>query len=117
MDPIADGTMRTLEYVFRGLQQRSEVRANNVANINTPNFRASRVDFESSLRGALRSGRPERAAAPAVSPDPSYPNHQGNTVNLENEMVGMMKDNLLRDAMVNAYTFKTSVLRTAINGR
>jgi hypothetical protein len=37
-------------------------------------------------------------------------------VDLEGEMVGMMQDNLMRDAMVNAFNFKTGVLRTAITG-
>lgn len=114
---ISDVTMAGMEYALRGLAQRADVRANNVSNVNTPGFRAARVDFETSLRTALASGRPERAAAPAVSADPTIPNPNGNTVDLENELVGMMKDNLLRDAMVNSYNAKVGILRAAITGR
>lgn len=117
VDGIADSTMRAAEYALRGLTQRADVRANNLANTNTPGFRAGRVDFESTLRAALTAGRPESAAAPVVSPDLTLADPTGNTVSMENELVGMMKDNLLRDAMVNAYNFKAGVLRTAIQGR
>lgn len=112
-----DVTLGAIEYALRGLATRADVRANNVANVNTPGFRAGRVDFESTLRAALTAGPPDRAAAPAIRPDPTLPNPNGSTVDLENELVGMMKDNLLRDAMVNSYNAKVARLRAAIEGR
>lgn len=116
MLPISDSTMRAVEYALDGLKTRADTRAHNIANVNTPGFGAKKVDFESSLRSALAFGAPERAPAPAVVPGDGLPNKQGNTVDLETELVGFMKDNLMRDAMVNAYNFKVGVLRTAING-
>ena len=112
-----DVTMGSVEYALRGLSMRADVRANNLANVNTPGFRGQRVDFETALRGALRGGDRAPAAPPSVLPDMAMPNASGTTVDLETEMVGMMKDNLLRDAMVNAHNFKTGVLRSAISGR
>lgn len=118
LNGIGDQTMRALESALTGLSRRAEVRANNVANVNTPGFRAQRVDFEGTLREALRRGAPEGAGAPAVRPDPRLPNPQtGNSVDLESEVVGMIKDNLLRDAMVNSFNHKAALLRAAINGR
>lgn len=114
---VADVTMGVMEYALRGLTQRADVRAHNVSNLNTPGFRAQRIDFESSLRAALARGVPGRPAAPAVRTDPSLRNPHANTVDLENELVGMMKDNLLRDALVNTYNAKVTMLRTAIGGR
>jgi flagellar basal-body rod protein FlgB len=54
-----------------GLAMRGEVRANNVANAETPGFRAGHVEFESALRDALRRRDPlhrppEVVAAPTV---------------------------------------------------
>jgi flagellar basal-body rod protein FlgB len=109
-----DITTGAVEHALRGLGMRTEVRANNVANATTPGFRGGRVDFEFSLRRALDRGA--RLEAPAVRPDPALPNGAGSTVSLETEMVGMLKDNLLRDAMVNAFNAKASVLRTAVTG-
>lgn len=111
---ITDVTMGAAEYALRGLELRAGVRAHNVANQNTPGFRAGRVDFETALETAL-AGRGGRApASPAVLPGASMPQPFQNTVNLEDELVGMVKDNLTRDAMVNAYNAKVGLLRAAI---
>jgi flagellar basal-body rod protein FlgB len=110
-----DVTTGAVEYALRGLGMRSDVRANNIANAETPGFRASRVDFEASLRQALRGGGP--AAAPTVRADAALPNGNGGTVSLETEMVEMLKDNLVRETMVNAFNHKATMLRTAIAGR
>jgi len=111
---ISDRTMAAAEYALRGLTTRADVRAHNMANANTPGFRAQRVDFESALRGALTTGDPARTAAPAPQPGVDLPGANGNTVSVETEMVGMLRDNLLRDAMVNAFNHKAQMLRTAL---
>lgn len=117
MVPLSDATMRAVELAMRGLATRADMQAHNLANINTPNFRAKRVDFETALRAALNGGRIDRATSTAqVLPADGLPDGQGNTVDIETEVVGMMKDNLMRQAMANAYNFKVGVLRTAING-
>lgn len=113
---MGDTTTVAVEHAIRGLAARADVRAHNVANANTPGFRAQEVDFESALRAAVRAGRADRAPAPAVGIAPNTPDAYGNTVDLESDLIGMMRDNLLRGAMVNAHNFKTSVLRTAIKG-
>jgi flagellar basal-body rod protein FlgB len=112
---VHDLTTGAVEYALRALALRTEVRADNVANANTPRFRGSRVDFEAQLRAALADGR--APGAPAVWPDASLPNAAGTTVSLEEEMVGMLKDNLLREAMVNAFNHKTAMARTALGSR
>lgn len=117
MDGITDVTMATAEYALRGLSQRADVRAHNLANVNTPGFRAMRVDFESNLRAALGRRDVTSAAAPTTAADPNLPGPNGNTVSPEGEMVGQMKDNLLRSAMVQAFNFRATAIRTAIGRR
>lgn len=117
MSGISDVTMGAVEFAISGLSRRANVRANNVANVNTPGFRASRVDFESVLAGALAAGTTDRVTTPAVTAAPNLPNGNSNTVALETELVGMMKDNLLRDAMVSAFNHKATLLRSAIGNR
>ncbi|MFO8076222.1 MAG: flagellar basal body rod protein FlgB [Actinomycetota bacterium] len=114
---IHDQMQAATHYALQGLAERSEVRAHNVANLNTPGFRAERVDFESTLRAALDRGDATAAAEPARTVDPNLPGPHGNTASLESEMTGMMKDNLTREAMVNAYNWKTTLLRNAITSR
>lgn len=117
MDGIGDVTMATAEYALRGLSQRADVRAHNLANVNTPGFRAMRVDFESSLKSAIEQRDVTAAAEPVVAVDPNLPGPNANTVSMESEMVGQMKDNLLRSAMVQAFNFKATAIRTAIGRR
>jgi flagellar basal-body rod protein FlgB len=113
--PIDDVTMKTVAYALQGLEARAEVRADNVANLNTPGFRAKQVDFESTLRAAL--SRDETPGAPSVSASPSLPNPNGSTVDLETEFVGMMQDNLRRDGLINSFNARTNNLRTVIGGQ
>lgn len=113
---LTDVSMRALEYALHGLERRSDVRANNIANVNTPGYRATTVDFESTLADAMRRGAPERAPAPVAEPSMALQNGQGNTVDLEGEMTGMVKDNLTRSTVINHYNAKITMLRTVIKG-
>ena len=103
-------------HALDGLTLRSEVISDNVANSGVPGFRPSKVDFESTLRRALRSGNIDslRRAGPTETNGVLQPN--GNEVSLEDEVVEMLKTNLSQDAMVNAFNFKVAVLRSAIRG-
>ena len=118
MQPIGDTTMATTAAALRGLSMRADVRADNLANVNTPGFRAGRVDFESSLAAALKDGEVTPGEArPSVTVDPNVPGPNQNLVSLEGEMVGLMKDQLLRNAMVHAFNYRTTAFRTAIGNR
>lgn len=99
-----------------GLSLRSDVRADNIANAETPGFRARHVDFESRLGEAMRQGDP-RAAEPAVTIAPTVVDALGNSVDLETELVGEMRDSLQREAMAAAFNFKVGNLRAAMGGR
>ena len=115
---IGDVTMATAAAALRGLSIRADVRADNLANANTPEFRAGSVDFESSLRSALRDGRLEsREVGAAIGVTHSVPGPHQNLVDVDGEMVAMLRDQLMRNAVVNAYNFKVDALRSAIGTR
>ncbi len=116
MLPISDQSMEAIEYALDALTTRSEVVANNVANSEVPGFLASRVSFENELRRALEGRGPDRLGTPSVEVAPGQPDATGNTVNLETEVVEMIKTNLLQQAMVEAFNFKAGLLRTAMRG-
>lgn len=113
----SDTTVQALHYAIGGLAARADMRAHNLANLNTPQFRAEEIEFASHLRDALRTGDVAGAPAPTARAAPTMPDAAGNTVDLETEMTGMMKDELLRSAMVNAVNSKTGILGTAISGQ
>jgi flagellar basal-body rod protein FlgB len=99
-----------------GLSMRGDVRAHNIANAETPGFRAGHVEFESLLADALRRGTPSRAQAEVVA-SPTMVDARGNSVDLATELTGEMQDGLHRQAMVEGFNFKMSQLRVAMGGR
>lgn len=115
---LGDVTTATAAYAMRGLAVRAEVRADNLANANTPEFVAGAVDFESTLRSALRDGKLQAGeSGTSISVSHTLPGPHQNLVDVDGEMVGLLRDQLMRNAMVNAYNFKVNALRSAIGVR
>ena len=114
--PMWDITTSTVIGALDGLSMRGEVRADNIANSQTPGFRARHVDFESSLADALSRGTPERSN-PSIGAAPTVIDGQGNSVDMETELVGAMRDGLLNQTMVAAFNFKAGQMRAAVTGQ
>ena len=110
-----DVTMTALHSALSGLSTRQRVIADNVANIQTPGFRAGRVDFESALTAALADGE-----APTVDPTLTRSNAptrlDGNNVNLDEETVAGIETGMSYELAVRAMSEKFALLRTAIKG-
>jgi flagellar basal-body rod protein FlgB len=111
---IGDTTSTTLHAALSGLAQRQRVTADNIANINTPGFLAGRVDFESSLRGALRNGDTPSISGGTVARSLEPTNTNGNNVNLDMETVTATETGLRYQLALNALDGKYSTLRTAL---
>ena len=111
---IGDVTSSALKAALDGLAQRQRVTADNIANINTPGFLAGRVDFESSLRGALAGGKNPASATAMVARSLEPTNTNGNNVNLDNETVSLTETGLRYQLALNALDSKYSTLRTAL---
>lgn len=111
-----DVTTTGVTVALDGLSARGSARAHNIANAVTPGFRATHVEFEDALKVAWQDGRPQ-AMQPTEIATPSVVNAQGNSVDLETEMINSMKDGTLRDTMVAAFNFKTGNLRVAMGGQ
>ena len=69
---------RTVDILHRTMDVsllRQDVIANNIANVDTPNFKRSVVNFETALGDALRSDRPQRFQ-PALTNERHIPFHR-----------------------------------------
>lgn len=114
-----DLTMTALQSALRGLAQRQRVTADNVANIETPNFTASQVDFESTLRAAIQqaavTGKPSVAAVtPTDAPTTDPARQDGNNVNLDSETVTDLDTQLRYQLMLRAVGDQFSLLRDSM---
>ncbi|MBX5447057.1 MAG: flagellar biosynthesis protein FlgB [Acidothermus cellulolyticus] len=108
-----DLTTQALEVSIAGLSARQRALADNVANIDTPNFLAKRVVFEDSLKAAIASGDPGAAQITTLtSLEPT--NTNGNNVNLDEETVSAIDTGLKYQTDIEALTAKYQLLKTAI---
>ena len=111
---IGDVTTSALKSALDGLAQRQRVTADNIANLNTPGFLAGRVDFESSLRGALSGGENPSTAQALVARSLEPTNTNGNNVNLDSETVIATETGLRYQLALTALDGKYNGLRAAL---
>jgi len=110
---VQDLALGALHSALRGLSARQRVMADNVANVETPEFLASKVDFEASLREAIASGDPARFETTSRhSLAPTTPN--GNNVSLDDEMIGLIDTELRYQLAAEAMNYKFRLVRTAM---
>jgi flagellar basal-body rod protein FlgB len=143
VEQVLGDIFETTDLLQKGLnasQLRHETIANNIANVDTPGFKASHVEFEAYMKRALegeedgaelkmkvsreghiRSGEGLTDAAdvePAVIRDDSTTMRlDGNNVDIDNEMVQLSKNNLYYYMLVTKLNGEISRLKTAIDGR
>jgi flagellar basal-body rod protein FlgB len=111
---IGDATSTALHAALSGLAQRQRVTADNIANIQTPGFLAGRVDFESSLRGALSNGETPAVNGGTTARSLQPTNTNGNNVNLDQETVIATETGLRYQLALNALDGKYNVLRSSL---
>jgi flagellar basal-body rod protein FlgB len=115
---------RLLRAALSGLAARQRVISNNVANADTPNFKASVVNFEDVLRDAItgRAGlRDESQAAlnARVSQASEITNTQvredGNNVDIDREMVQLAETTLTFGALTQIMATRLAMMRSVIS--
>ena len=102
---------------------RQEAIASNIANLETPGYH--RVDlapsFKAELERACASGDAQQidALKPTLAPDPNaVPNSRdGNTVNLENEMMQLNQNTVANAVQAQMISYTLIKLQLAITGK
>lgn len=112
---LDDVTSLTLQTAVAGLSTRQQVTANNIANLETPNFRSSTVDFESSLANALAVNDPTSTQI-TTSTTTAMASVNGNNVSLADEIVTATKTVLQEKLMTGALNDKYGLLNTVMKG-
>ncbi|UKA59529.1 flagellar basal body rod protein FlgB [Arthrobacter sp. FW306-2-2C-D06B] len=95
-----------------GLSLRQRTIANNIANINTPNYHAKRVQFEDALAASVSAGDGHTAATVTTSQEPTQLN--GNNVNLDTETLSNVDTVLRYQFASRAIGEQFTALRTAM---
>lgn len=95
-----------------GLSLRQRTIANNIANVNTPNYHAKRVAFEEALAQSVRAGSGRSAATVQRSLEPTR--LDGNNVNLDTETLSNIDTVLRYQFAARAVEGTFSGVRTAM---
>ena len=108
-----DATISVLHGMLRGLAERQRIINDNIANVETPNFTAKRVEFEDALRQAVERGVGADHVTPTVlsTDDPAMPN--GNNVSVDKEIVALQDTSLRYQLAIEAMTSKLNLIRSS----
>ena len=118
---LFDVTSSALEVAIKGTEARQSVLANNLANVNTPNFKRSDVSFQGALASALQSSNGDASVvdntAFSTSTDSSTSMRaDGNNVDVDVESANLAKNQLLFDSVMAIDTKRLHTMDQAITG-
>lgn len=130
---VNDKTLKALTTALNFREMRQELISSNVANANTPGFKAKKLDFEEALARALDvDGQMQMGVTderhhnvgnggfnnlePEIYDNPNgVVSENGNTVDVEAEMAQMAENKLMYDALVQLINKKMGIMKYAIN--
>ena len=115
---LFDTTQIALERALAGSAQRQQILANNLANADTPGFKRSDLDFESTLQGALSQGdgasQLESIAFSPRTDTTSSMTADGNNVDVDTEMSNLTQNSLTYQSLVTVANARFKMLSTVI---
>ncbi len=130
---VNDKTLNSLTTALNFREMRQKLISSNVANANTPGFKAKKLDFEEALARALdvdgQMGMNTTDVRhhdvgnggfnnlePEIYDNPNgVVSENGNTVDVEAEMAQMAENKLMYDALVQLINKKMGIMKYAIN--
>lgn len=130
---VNDKTLQALAAGLKFREMRQEIISSNVANAETPGYKAKRLEFEKALARALdvdghltmkvedgkhfnTGGGGFENLEPQIYEDPNgVVNESGNTVNREDEMARMAQNKIMYDALVQLTNKKLGMKKYILN--
>jgi flagellar basal-body rod protein FlgB len=110
----ADGVSNVLHGALNGISYRESVIANNIANVDTPHFRASSVDFESSLRSAIAGDHVDSTSVDfTTTPTDTPVGANDNNVDLRKETMAAMQSVFQYQIVSRAVSDRLDMAKTA----
>ena len=114
---LNDISISALHSALTGLSARQRAVADDIANVNTPFFRARRVEFEGDLKRAVENGsNPATSVSPQVSLTNDPFGLTGNNVDLEAETLLGVETQMRYELALRATGDRFSLIRSAIKG-
>lgn len=124
---FSDNAIRAAILSLDGLSQRQNIIANNIANVDTPGYRAQEIDFESVLKhildgsGSLQLASTNSAHLGGISSGSFYQVQErpggttradGNNVDIDTELLDMSETGIQYQAVSQELSKKLELLKT-----
>jgi len=118
---VTDAVSQVLASALDGVALRQRVTADNIANVDTPGFRASSVDFETQLKAAISDGsfteeRGLDSVTATTVPTDTPVGANGNNVDLRKETMAAVQSQFQYQILTRAVTERFDLVKTAAAG-
>ena len=115
---VNDAVSRVLGLALDGVTLRQQVTADNIANVDTPHFRATSVDFETSLRRAVDGGEVTNASNADVhaetAPTDTPVGANDNNVDLRKETLSAVQSQFQYQILTRAVNDRFTLVRDSL---
>ncbi|NLK73539.1 MAG: flagellar basal body rod protein FlgB [Clostridiales bacterium] len=131
MNILNDKTMRLINKALNTAVYRNEAISNNIANVNTRNYKANRVVFEEELRNAMNGNKKklytthenhikltdsiDKIEPKMVKDTTTSMRQDGNNVDIDMENANLAANQLLYNSLIQQASKKISLLRYVIS--
>lgn len=122
---LFSNTITTLENAINYSNQKQKVIAQNIANVDTPNYKAKTVTFKDSLSSAMSANvtnskhisfASSNSSTAVVSKNGVTYNNSGNSVDMDKEMTDLATNQIYYNALIDRISGKFSSLESVISG-
>ena len=114
---ISDPVGSVLSAALDGLSLRQQVIADNIANVDTPHYRATSVDFETSLRAAIESGNLDGDLTPVTTATDTPVGANDNNVDLRKETLAAVQSQFQYQVLTRAASDRFDLVRAVAAGQ
>lgn len=108
-----DNSIKILEKIMDICTYRQKILASNIANADTPNYKAKDINFQEELKKASENAT---GTYQVIEAPTTMPNRDGNTVNIEVEMTKVAETMLMYNAATQLLSTRIRMLKDAIKG-
>ncbi|MCX8022130.1 MAG: hypothetical protein N2745_05090 [Syntrophorhabdaceae bacterium] len=109
--------MEVLNLVEKALNIRAfyhRIISGNIANVETPNYKEKDIDFREAMEKQI-SGANDIEVKEKIEDEEGSNSIDGNTVNIEDQMVRLTENSMLYNSLVHVVSKKFSIMRYLIN--
>jgi len=110
---MPDDSLKTLRSIMDIASFRQKLLASNVANADTPGYRAKDISFQNELNRALGGSKGNYGVYEVM---PTMLSRDGNTVNLDVEMTKMAETTLMYNSAAQILSTKIRMMKDVIKG-